>query len=145
MLLEAIMRWLGAGILSVCLAAALTQAQAQSVSAPSPNGIGDPGVGVGIICNTPQQAERFVGLRGKGADVPLALNTVNTEAKDMKACGVAAVAFLRDQTVATRPMGDRLVQIVRINVVAGFNGTGWQRASAMSVQYAVIEAGGQSI
>ena len=138
------MRWLGAGV-SMLLLAALTPASAQSVSAPSLNGIGDPGVGVGIICNTPEQAERFVRLRGKGADVPVALNTVNTEARDTKACGVAAVAFLRDRTIATRPMGNRLVQIVRINVVAGFNGTGWQRASAMSVQYAVIEAEGQSV
>ena len=138
------MRWLGAGI-SALLLAVVTPAAAQSVSAPSRDGVGDPGVGVGIICNTSEQAERFVALRGKGMDVPIALNAVNTEANDTKACGVAAVAFLRDQTIATRPMGDRLVQIVRINVVAGFNGTGWQRASAMSVQYAVIEAVGQSI
>ncbi len=139
------MRRVGAAGFVLFAAAVMTPASAQSVSAPSNNGIGDPGVGVGIICNTPEQAERFVGLRGKGADVPVALNAVNAEARDTKACGVAAVAFLRDQTIATRPMGDRLVQIVRINVVAGFNGTGWQRASAMSVQYAVIEAEGQSV
>ena len=138
------MRWLGAGV-SVLLLAALMPASAQSVSAPPPTGIGDPGVGVGIICNTPEQAERFVGLRSNGTDVPMALSRVNTEAEDTTACGVAAIAFLRDQTIATRPMGNRLVQIVRVNIVAGFNGTGWQRASAMSVQYAVIEAEGQSV
>jgi hypothetical protein len=120
-------------------------ASAQSVSAPSHDGIGEPAVGVGIICNTPEQAERFVGLRAGGSAVTVALDAVNTEAKDMRACGVAAVAFLRDQTLATRPMGNRLVQIVRINVVAGFNGTGWQRASNVTVQYAVIDAEGQSI
>ena len=136
------MRGLGAGMSVLLLAAALTPASAQSISAPSR---GQPGVGVGIICNTPDQAERFVGLRDNGANVPVALNTVNTEVRDATACGVAAVAFLRDQTVATRPMGNQLVQIVRINVVAGFDGTGWQRASAMNVQYAVIEAQGQSI
>ena len=37
-----------------------------------------------------------------------------------------------------------LVQIVRINVVAGYNGSGWQRVANM-VQYAVIEAKGISI
>jgi hypothetical protein len=37
-----------------------------------------------------------------------------------------------------------LVQIVRINVVAGFNGSGWQRVSDL-VQYAVLEGAGQSI
>ena len=66
-------------------------------------------------------------------------------ARDVSASGLAAVAYLRDLTVKTRPMGNSLVQIVRINVVAGFNGTGWHRASAMTVQYAVVEAQGQAI
>jgi hypothetical protein len=39
---------------------------------------------------------------------------------------------------------NQLVQIVRINVVAGFNGSGWQGVSGM-VQYAVLEGGGESI
>lgn len=134
-----------AGVAVLALFAAVMPASAQSVSAPSHDGIGEPAVGVGIICNTPEQAERFVGLRAGGSAVTVALDAVNTEAKDMRACGVAAVAFLRDQTLATRPMGNRLVQIVRINVVAGFNGTGWQRASNVTVQYAVIDAEGQSI
>ena len=80
-------------------------------------------------------ADRGLHLRDCGAG----------EAKDPRACGVAAVAFTRDKTMLTRPMGDRLVQIVRINIIAGFNGTGWQRASAMTIQYAVVEAEGQSI
>ena len=135
----------GAAVAALLLVAAIVPASAQSIRAPSHDGIGDPGVGVVIICNTPEQAERFVSLRGGGSAVKLALVAVNTEARDMGACGVAAVAFLRDQTLKTRPMGDRLVQIVRINIVAGFNGTGWHRASAMTVQYAVIEAEGRSI
>lgn len=130
------------GIALALLLAAIVPASAQSISAPS---AGTPGVGVGIICNTSDQAERFVSLRAQGAAVRLALDAVNTEVNDAEACGVAAIAFLRDQTVKTRPMGDRLVQIVRINIVAGFNGSGWQRAAEMTVQYAVIEAEGQSI
>lgn len=39
---------------------------------------------------------------------------------------------------------DKLVQIVRINVVAGFNGSAWQHVSDM-VQDAVLEGGGQWI
>jgi hypothetical protein len=39
---------------------------------------------------------------------------------------------------------NQLVQIVRINVVAGFNGSAWQSVSGM-VQYAVLEGGGESI
>lgn len=132
-----------AGVALFLLAA--SPAYAQSVSAPSLDGIGDPGVGVGIICNTSEQAERFITLRGQGSEAKLALETVNAEVNDDRACGIAAVAFLRDETIKTRPMGNRLVQIVRINIVAGYNGRGWQRASAMTVQYAVVEAQGQEI
>ena len=39
---------------------------------------------------------------------------------------------------------DRLVQIVRINIVAGFNGSGWQRVTD-TVQYAVLEGEGESV
>jgi hypothetical protein len=54
------------------------------------------------------------------------------------------VAFIRDHTVETRTMRNRLVQIVRINVLAGFDGKGWQRVTGM-VQYAVIEGEGVTI
>lgn len=128
----------------VVLLGAVAQANAQSVSAPLDGGA-QAAVGVGIICNTPEQAERFVSLRAKGNDPTKAIAAVNAEAHDARACGVAAVAFMRNQTVATHTMGDRLVQIVRINIVAGFNGTDWQRASNDLIQYAVIDAEGQSI
>lgn len=105
---------------------------------------GEPGVGVGIICNTLEQAGQFVRLRGKGAAPTEAMNAVNTAARDPRACGVAAVAFIRDGTIDTRTMKDTLVQIVRINVVAGFNGTGWQRVTGV-VQYAVLEGEGETI
>jgi hypothetical protein len=120
------------------------QANAQSAVAPSDGGM-QAAIGVGIICDTPEQAGRFVGLRAEGNDATKAIAAVNAEVHDPRACGVAAVAFMRNQTVATRAMGDRLVQIVRINIVAGFNGTGWQRASNDLIQYAVIDAEGQSI
>ncbi len=123
---------------------AIAQANAQSVVAPSNNGM-HPAIGVGIICDTPEQAGRFVGLRAEGNDPTKAIAAVNAEVHDSRACGIAAIAFMRNQTIATRTMGDRLVQIVRINIVAGFNGTGWQRASSDLIQYAVIDAEGQSI
>lgn len=105
---------------------------------------GDAAVGVGIICNTPQQAEQFVSLRRKGAEPEQAMRAVNANVRDQRACGVAAIAYIRDATVDTMTMEDRLVQIVRINVVAGFNGSAWQRVTDM-VQYAVLEGGGESI
>lgn len=129
---------------SVVLLGAVVRADAQSVDARSDSGL-HPAIGVGIICDTPEQAGRFVGLRAEGNDPTKAIAAVNAEVHDSRACGIAAIAFMRNQTIATRTMGDRLVQIVRINIVAGFKGTGWQRASSDLIQYAVIDAEGQSI
>ena len=103
-----------------------------------------PVVGVGVICNTSAQAEQFVSLRQEGQDITPAVAKVNQQAQDPRACGVAAVAFMPDKTVATKPMGGKLVKIVRINVVAGYNGTGWHHV-ASTVQYAIMPAQGEEI
>ena len=105
---------------------------------------GDAAVGIGVICNTPQQAEHFVKLRSSGIRPEQAMHTVNFGARDARACGVAAIAYIRDATVDTMKVNNSLVQIVRINVVAGFTGSGWQRVTDM-VQYAVLEGGGESV
>jgi len=73
------------------------------------------------------------------------MQAVNTTARDGHACGIAAVAYIRDRTVGTVKLNDRLVQIVRINVVAGFTGSGWERATADMTQYAVLEGAGESV
>jgi hypothetical protein len=57
---------------------------------------------------------------------------------------VAAIAFVRDKTLDTKTVKNKLVQVVRINVIAGFNGSDWQRVSNM-VQFAVVEGEGESI
>jgi len=101
-------------------------------------------VGIGMICNTSEQAERFVALRAEGSDPQKAMTAVNDEAKDPHACGMAAIAFRRDATLNSKPIADKLVQVVRINVVAGFNGSGWQPVSGL-VQYAVMEGEGETI
>jgi hypothetical protein len=104
-----------------------------------------PTIGIGLICNTPEQAEQFVTLQNQGRDPAQAIAAVNKQANNPRACGVAAVAFIRDKTVTTRTVQNRLVQVVRINVVAGFNGDQWHSMPAM-IQYAVIESeGGDSI
>ena len=110
----------------------------------SPPAQGDPAVGVGIICNTPEEAKHFVDLRSRGTAPEQAMQAVNDGAKDERACGVAAIAYVRDATVDTTTIKDKLVQIVRINIVAGFNGTAWQRIADM-VQYAVIEGEGEAV
>jgi hypothetical protein len=118
-------------------------ARADDTSLPGQADSG-PVVGIGVICNTSEQAEQFVSLRQQGQDVTPAVAKVNQQAQNPGACGLAAVAFVPDKTMATKPMGGKLVKIVRINVVAGYNGTGWHHVAA-TVQYAIMEQKGQEI
>ena len=101
-------------------------------------------IGVGMICNTPDQAEQILALRAHGTAAKEAMQKVNLQAHDPHACGVAAIAFTRDKTVDAKPVANKLLQIVRINVLAGFNGNGWQHVPGMT-QYAVMEGEGTSI
>jgi hypothetical protein len=101
-------------------------------------------VGVGMICNTSDQAEQFVALRAGGAKAPDALARVNRQAHDPRACGLAAIAFVPEKTLDAKAVENKLMQIVRINVVAGFDGSGWKNVPAMT-QYAVMEGEGEAI
>jgi hypothetical protein len=104
----------------------------------------DIAIGVGIICNTPEQMGRLLGMRNDGAEMDRAVKLVNTEAKDPRACGVAAVAFMSDKMVGMKNVQGKLVQIVRISVVAAFDGKQWSRVPVMT-QYALIEPDGYTI
>lgn len=101
-------------------------------------------IGVGIICNTSEQMQRLIGLRMTGQEVPRAVSTVNDEVKDPRACGVAAVAFMSDKMVDLKNVNGKMVQIVRITVLAAFDGQQWSRIPVMT-QYALIEPQGHSI
>ena len=72
------------------------------------------------------------------------MKAVNAEAKDPHGCGIAAVAFTRTATLDTKTVRGKMMQAVRIKVLAGFDGATWERASGM-VQYAVIEPAGVDV
>jgi hypothetical protein len=101
-------------------------------------------IGIGIICNTPEQAERYISLIETGQKAGLAMNVVNTETNNPHACGIAAVAFTRGATLDTKTVHGKPMQVVQINIIAGFNGVSWQRSSGL-VQYAVMEPSGIDI
>ena len=105
---------------------------------------GNVAIGVGVICNTPEQMERLIGLRNDGEEMNRAVIAVNDEANDQRACGVAAVAFMSDKMVDMKNVRGKLVQIVRINVVATFDGRRWARVPVIT-QYALIEPRGHEI
>jgi hypothetical protein len=50
-------------------------------------------IGQGIVCDIPEQVQRFVGLRGDGMEVPVALQIVNSESRGSTASDFALVAF----------------------------------------------------
>ena len=132
-----------AAVAAVVLGFGVAQAD-ELTSLPGQGGKDQMGVGVGVICNTTEQAENYVSLRNKGAELTLAVNSVNAKEHDPRACGVAAVAFQRDKTMATKSQNGKLVSIVRINVLAGFDGQKWASVPAM-VQYAISEDEGVAI
>jgi hypothetical protein len=101
-------------------------------------------VGVGVICNTSDQAQQYVNFRQTGQDITPAVAKVNEQSQEPRACGLAAIAFVPDKTLETKTMGGKLVKIVRVTVVAGYNGSGWQPV-ARTVQYAIMETKGQEI
>jgi hypothetical protein len=98
-------------------------------------------VGVGVICDTDKQAEQYVSLRATGQSVSPAVNKVNAAAHQEGACGVAAIVYVPNQTMDTKSVGRRLIEIVCIKVLAGYSGSGWQKVSNI-VQYAVIATRG---
>src|SRR5262249_16665381 len=68
--LEATMRIFWVAAAAVVVACGVARADEQP-------GNGDAAVGVGIICNTSQQAEQFVKLRSKGTQPDQAMRAVN--------------------------------------------------------------------
>lgn len=77
-------------------------------------------VGSGLICDTKQQAERFVSLMGDdvSADIENALVTVNNEAGQSDACVVATVGFFPGQKVAELEKNGSVINVIEVLVMA---------------------------
>ncbi|HVY01040.1 MAG TPA: hypothetical protein VHA55_14740 [Pseudorhodoplanes sp.] len=102
-------------------------------------------LGRGVICDTSEQALRFVALVNDGVSADNAVRKVNDEAKDDRACGEAVIAFTMDEELGPRDMGGRPVSIVRITVLAiSQDGLHWAPI-APKVQYTVLPAKGQEV
>jgi hypothetical protein len=119
-------------------------ARADDATAPNANSNEEASIGIGLICDTPEQARHFVGLRAGGVEFKAAVQKVNDEAKDPRACGVATIAYIPGKTVASQSVGAKLMQVIRVDIVAGYDGSNWQHVSGL-IQYAVIEAKGLTI
>ena len=98
---------------------------------------GNVSVGSAIICDTSEQARRFVTLRNDGSEAVQALQVINKEANNPTACGPAVVAFRAGETVQSERMDGKLVNVVKVMVLAYNTGAGWSPVPE-TVQYAII-------
>jgi hypothetical protein len=94
-------------------------------------------IGVGLICNSEEQVQRYLSLHVKDEEPETAIQTVNTEAKDPNACSMAAIAFVRGKEGATVPAPGGQMKITQITIVAAQTPFGWEPVSDL-VQYTAI-------
>jgi hypothetical protein len=72
--------------------------------------------GSGLVCDTKEQAERFISLMGD--DVETTLLAVNREAGDDHACVVATFGFIPGLKVAEVDKNGAIVHVVEVKVMA---------------------------
>jgi len=110
---------------------------ATPLAAQSGRGAEPINVGHGVICNTPEQAQRFVALRNGGSETVHALQIINREAANPTACGEAIVAFRLSEPLQTGHVEGLTVNAVKITVVAFSDGRSWSTVPE-TVQYAIV-------
>ena len=85
-----------------------------------------------LICDTQQQAQRFVALFAANAET--ALTAVNAEANNPSACAFTAIAFVRGSRIATEGSGPGAFAIVPV-IALGVNTPVGLRAVAPAPYY----------
>jgi hypothetical protein len=121
-------------------------AQAEEPSGNPPGGPAQEqmAVGAGIICNTSEQVQHYVKLREHGAESTGAVEAINDEAHDARACALAVIAFMPEEKVEDTSAQGKVMSIVRITIVATFNGANWSAVPGL-VQYTLMQTGGYAI
>jgi hypothetical protein len=109
------MRSLNATILAG-LALCATGVAAMAAQAPEQAPKHEPRFVSGLICDTQEQAERFVLVLRD--NVETAIGTVNTEAGTPNACMVATYGFVPGQTVSEVARNGTVVNVVEVRVLA---------------------------
>ena len=94
-------------------------------------------VGRGVICDTSEQAQRFLTLRNRGTEMSQALQLVNKDAPAATACGEAIVAFRVGEPIKRGLIEGLGVDVVKITVVAYSDGQTWTQI-ADTAQYAIV-------
>jgi hypothetical protein len=82
-------------------------------------------VGTGLVCDTRQQAERFIALYEGNAQK--AVRSVNAEVQDETACGIIDMAYTAGAPLTTARHKDATFQIVPVLMVGVVTEDGIQR------------------
>lgn len=126
-----------------CLGAGAHAEDINQPAVPNPKADGGIQVGVGVICNSSDQIKRYLAVKNdadavkKNADeesVQNAVQVVNREANDERACGMAMVAFLVGDETTNVDVTDGKMHVREITVVAVAVDGGWRRIQD-TVQY----------
>lgn len=86
-------------------------------------------INTNLICDTPQQVERFVSLlsENKGS-AEAAMSGVNQESKTQNACVIATAAYRRAGVTNTVTNGDTTFDVTRIVVIGVYTVKGLERS-----------------
>lgn len=94
-------------------------------------------IGVGLICNSQEQVERYLALHVADRSPDAAIKAVNDEVKDPNACALAAIAFMRGSEAKQVPAPGGLMRITPVVIFATQTEAGWERIVPI-VQYTAI-------
>ena len=83
-------------------------------------------IGSGLVCNTPQQIERFVAVYDGDADAALA--AVNAESDDADACTIATFSFVLGPQVAVIKNAIGTFRVIQVLVFGIFTEEGFEAA-----------------
>ena len=86
----------------------------------APAQAGDVETSVAPVCNTQKQVERLADLIDYNTES--AVHTVNVEAQNPRACGIANMAFLRGSRIAIVRAHEATFEIVEVLVVGTVSG-----------------------
>lgn len=96
-------------------------------------------VGVGLICNSEAQVQRFLALQGTSQRADTAIKVINDEEHDPGACSLAAIVFRRGQEVSVVPAPGGQMKITQITIVAAQTPHGWQQIPSLQQYTAIFE------
>jgi len=101
-------------------------------------------IGTGVICDTHDEVNRFVNLMAE-RDAGVALHSVNQEASNPLACGMATVAFRTGADLGEVRTGKGAYKILKIEVIAGTADGKWHVLTPRRTQFTAIAVEGLDI